>query len=184
MLKVSEDFVNKNFGTFYKNVRNAFIEKHVRVFKSLMLNRGESNLVVKREAVTPEVMFSADNKKEDAKYAIRVSAKTIDDMTYYAEDSDGDGITETLLVNINDGFNWGYKSGPNVIFIYKNKSEDIKQLIGTLTHDAYYGTAEEERVILNNFPPDRDIIKENRLDVNPLAEVEKEKLGEKGSKGN
>jgi len=184
MLNVTEDFVNKNFGTFYKNIRNAFIDKHVRVFKSLMLSRGESGMVVKREAITPEFIVTAAGTKEEAKYSIKVSAKSPDDMIYYAEDADGDDIAETFTVTFNDGFSWGYKSGPNVIFIYKNKSDDLKPLIGKLTHDAYYGTAEEERVILSNFPPDTDIIRQHRLDEDPLAAVEKEKLGEKGAKGN
>ncbi len=186
MLNVTEEFVNKNFGGFYKNIRNAFLEKHVRVFRSLMLSRGESGLVVKKEPITPEFVVTASGTgtKEDAKYSIKVMAKSPEDMIYYAEDADGDDITETFTVNINDGFSWGYKSGPNVVFIYKNKSDDLKALIGKLAHDAYYGTAEEERVILSNFPPDVDIIKHHRLDENPLAAAEKEKLGEKGSKGN
>ena len=184
MLNVTEDFVNKNFGNFYINIRNAFLEKHVRVFKSLMLSRGESGMIVKREAITPEFIVTAAGTKEEAKYSIKVYAKSPEDVIYYAEDADGDGVTETFTVNINDGFDWGYKSGPNVVFIYKNKSEDLKQLMGMLAHDAYYGTSEEEKVILSNFPPDVDIIKHHRLDENPLAAAEKEKLGEKGSKGN
>ncbi|MCU0822075.1 MAG: hypothetical protein MUC95_06320 [Spirochaetes bacterium] len=184
MLNVTEDFVNKNFGGFYANIRNAFIEKHVRVFKSLMFTRGESSMVVKREAITPEFIVTKEGTKEEAKYSIKVFAKSPEDAIYYAEDADGDDITETLTVTINDGFGWGYKSGANIVFIYKNKSDDLKALIGKLAHDAYYGTPEEERVILSNFPPDTDIIKQHRLDENPLAAAEKEKLGEKGAKGN
>ena len=34
-----------------------------------------------------------------------------------------------------------------MIFIYDNKTEDIKTIIGTLAHEAYYGTEEEKNEI-------------------------------------
>ena len=37
LLNVTEEFVNKNFGDFYNNVRNAFISKHVKIFRQLMV---------------------------------------------------------------------------------------------------------------------------------------------------
>jgi len=159
----SEDFVSKNFGTFFLNVRNAFIKKHVEVFKKLMVDRKESGLIV---TYTPLPVPAYLNAPETpTKYKITVSGKTIDEKLYYAEDSDGDGITETFMVNSADGFNWGYKSGANIIFIYNNLDEEIKGLIGQLCNWAYYGTPEEEKEILQNFPKDSDIINEFKLEV-------------------
>ena len=42
---------------------------------------------------------------------------------YYAEDADGDGITETFTVESRDGFQWGFKSGPNVVCIDQQHPE-------------------------------------------------------------
>ncbi len=158
----SEDFVAKNFGSFYTSVRNAFIQKHVNIFKQLMQDRKESGLVVERYPIPKPTYIGAPS--EPQKYGIYVVGKTIDEKLYYAEDTDGDGITETFYVDIPDGFNWGYKSGPNILFIYHNKEDDIKQLIGSLTHDAYFGTPEEEKTIINTFPKDSDIINQFNLE--------------------
>ncbi len=162
LLNVNEEFVTKNFGEFYKNVRNSFINKHVNIFKRLFIDREESQLVVKREPISPPVFIGADEKA--AKFSIRVSGRTSDDKVYIAEDADGDGITETFTVDLSDGFHWGYKSGPNILFIYKNKDAEVNQLIGKLANDAYFGTPEEEEMILKRFPTDNDIIKEYKLD--------------------
>jgi len=45
-----------------------------------------------------------------------------------------------------------------VIFIYKNKEKDIEKLIGNITKEAYFGTAAEEKNIIETFPKDQDII--------------------------
>ena len=159
----NEDFVSKNFGSFFLSVRNAFIKKHVEVFKKLMVDRKESGLIVSRTPLPVPAYLNAP--ETPTKYKITVSGKTIDEKLYYAEDSDGDGITETFMVNSADGFNWGYKSGANIIFIYNNQDEEIKGLIGQMCNWAYYGTPEEEKEILQNFPKDSDIINEFKLEV-------------------
>ncbi len=159
----SEDFVAKNFGTFFINVRNALIKKHVEVFKKLMVDRKESGLIVTRTSLPLPAYLNAP--ETPTKYKTIVSGKTIDEKLYYAEDSDGDGITETFMVNSADGFNWGYKSGANIIFIYNNQDEEIKGMIGQLCNWAYFGTPEEEKEILQNFPKDSDIINEFKLEV-------------------
>lgn len=158
-----EDFVSKNFGTFFLNVRNAFIKKHVEVFKKLMVDRKESGLIVTRVPLPVPAYLNAP--ETPTKYKITVSGKTLDEKLYYAEDSDGDGITETFMVNSADGFNWGYKSGANIVFIYNNQDEEIKGMIGQLCNWAYLGTPEEEKEILQNFPKDSDIINEFKLEV-------------------
>ncbi len=158
----NEDFVSKNFGSFYTSIRDSFLQKHVNVFKQLMLNRKESGLIVERMPIPKPTYIGSEDVP--VKYSITVSGKTIDEKLYYAADMDGDGITETFYVTIPDGFNWGYKSGPNIVFIYDNKQEDIKKMIGTLAKDAYYGTADEEKVILTTFPKDEDIIREFNLE--------------------
>lgn len=149
---VTQDFVTKNFGDFYKNIRDAFLKKHVSIFNELMINRRDSGLFVKREALSKRLYDTGP-----AKYFISVTAKTLDEFIYYAEDADGDGITETFMVTISDGFDWGYKSGANTVFIYNNQKEDIKNIIGNLTRNAYYGTPEEEQNIKSTFPKTEDI---------------------------
>ncbi|MBN1531904.1 MAG: hypothetical protein JXA20_04520 [Spirochaetes bacterium] len=158
---VTHDFVSKNYKDKYVKWRDEFIKRHVSIFRALMVNRKESGMVVNRYAL-PRKLYD-----EGVKYAINVTGKTIDEKVYYAEDADGDGITETFAVSIPDGFNWGYESGPNIIFIYKcnykddngaEKNTSIKNLIGKLAHDAYYGTAMEEKLIQSKFVKDSDII--------------------------
>ncbi len=168
-----EEFVSKNFGGFYLNVRNAFLQKHVNVFKQLMFDRKESNFVVERQIIPRPAVLGGTN--EPVKYSLKVWGKTIDEKLYYAEDADGDEVTETFMVNSPDGFNWGFRSGPNIIFIYNNKEEDIKQIIGSLVRDAYYGTPDEEKSIIKTFPKDSDIISEFNLDKVVAAQSKESK---------
>ena len=149
---VTQDFVTKNFGEFYKNARDSFLKKHVAIFTDLMVNRKNTGLFVRREPLAKRVYDTGP-----VKYFISATAKTMAEYIYYAEDADGDGITETFMVSIPDGFHWGYQSGANVIFIYNNQQEDIKNVIGKLAHNAYYGTPEEEQVIKETFPKSEDI---------------------------
>ena len=157
MKNFDEEYVSKNFGAQYTKVRNAFIQRHVQIFNQLMRNRKESGLTVVREPM-PQAAVLNGPKDEKMKYFMSVTAKSNDGRVYYAEDSDGDGIAETFSVHIPDNFNWGYKSGPNVIFIYKNKEKDVADMIGKITNNAYYGTPEEEKKIIDTFPKDTDII--------------------------
>ncbi|MFW5808274.1 MAG: hypothetical protein ACOC2H_11170 [Spirochaetota bacterium] len=142
MRSFKEEFVTENFGEYYSNIRNTFIQRHVNIFRSLMVHRKDSDLYVKREPLPRPFHLGAPEDSE-TKYMISATAKTSDGRIYYCEDADGDGVTETFSVNLVDGFNWGYKSGPNIIFIYKNKSEAIREIIGTLAENAYYGTDTE-----------------------------------------
>ncbi|MDY6932608.1 MAG: hypothetical protein SVZ03_00120 [Spirochaetota bacterium] len=162
MINTNKDFVSKNFGNFYANVRNSFIQKHVNVFRRLLNNRSEAGLHIERNPIQKSLFVGASDA--ETKYALAVSGKTLNDTVYFAEDADGDGFTETFTVDLVDGFHWGFKSGPNILFIYNNKEEDIKQIIGKLVHEAYYGTSDEEKNILANFPKDEDIISEFKLD--------------------
>jgi hypothetical protein len=152
-----EDYVSKNFGERYIKVRDALLQRHVQIFSQLMRNRKESGLTVVREPL-PKPGYLGAPEQKTTKYFVSVGAKAQDGRVYYAEDADGDGITETFSVSIPDGFNWGYQSGPNVIFIYKNKEQDIQKIIGNITKEAYFGTAEEEKNIIETFPKDQDII--------------------------
>ncbi|HOO70378.1 MAG TPA: hypothetical protein PK926_01365 [Spirochaetota bacterium] len=149
---ITQDFVTKNFGEFYSTVRDEFLKKHVSIFNELMVNRKNSGLFVRHEPLAKRVYDTGPTK-----YFISVTAKTIDEKIYYAEDADGDGITETFMVSIPDGFHWGYKSGPNIICIYNNTQENVKNTIGKLAHDAFYGTPEEEKIIKESFPKKEDI---------------------------
>lgn len=147
-----KDWVSKNYNELYTSVRDQFLKKHVTIFLSLIVNRKESEIVVSRKLL-PRRTFDSP----DPKFAISASARTSDGGTvYYAEDSDGDGVTETFTVQCSDGFQWGYKSGPNVICIEKNTQKDIQQIIGRITNLAYYGTQEEAEIIKKSLPtPDK-----------------------------
>ena len=159
---VNQDFVSKGFKDKYIKWRDEFIKRHVEIFRSIMLNRKESSLIVERKLIPKKVYDQGP-----AKYSISVAGKSIDEKLYFAEDSDGDGLTETFTVSLPDGFNWGYESGPNVLLIYKcrykdessaDKNTTIKNLIGNLTHDAYYGTDLEKKIIERKFFKDAEII--------------------------
>ncbi len=134
------------FDNFYKNIRNKLILQHVKTFKTLMINRKESGLYVVKSPLPKKVYDTGPTK-----FFISVSGKTIDEKQFYAEDADGDGVTETFCVHMGDGFNWGYKSGPNIIFIYKNTQKEISDIIGKMTNEAYYGTEEEDKIVQKSF---------------------------------
>ncbi len=168
MKNLDEGFAEKNFGSFYKTIRDAFLKRHIGVFVTLMKNRKDSGLTVTRKPVFSSSLKSSTDTS-DTKYAITASAKATDGRVYYCEDADGDGITETFTVSILDGFNWGYESGPNIIFILKNKQDDLKEIIGKLAQYSYYGTTEEEEEILKNLPKEADLIEM----VNDLVPDEK-----------
>ncbi|HQO01953.1 MAG TPA: hypothetical protein PLI62_06765 [Spirochaetota bacterium] len=163
MKKVNEDFVTQNFGKFYTNVRDEFLTKHITLFRNLMIGRADSNIIVTRTPLPR--LTKLGGAVEETKFAITVSARSRDEKIYYAEDADGDGITETLTVNINDGFHWGFKSGPNIIFIYQNKDPEIQKLIGNLTKDAYFGTEEEQTTLKKSmskeFSPKKNVVSTN-----------------------
>jgi hypothetical protein len=142
MQSLDEEFVSSKFGDYYTKIRDTFITRHVQIFKSLLAHRKDSGLFVRREPLPRPFHLGAPDNPE-TKYKITATAKTSDGRIYYCEDADGDGITETMTVSLVDGFNWGYKSGPNIIFIYKNKSEAIQNIIGTLAQEAYFGTEAE-----------------------------------------
>jgi hypothetical protein len=151
---IDKDWVSKNYKDLYTGLRDKLIKKHVSIFLSLLANRRETDMVVTRKLL-PQRTY--DDK--EAKFAISVTAKTVDGSTvYHAEDSDGDTITETFTVNCSDGFEWGYKSGPNVINITidprNEANNDMKQMIGRLTNLAYYGTQEEAKIIENEVKND------------------------------
>lgn len=153
VIVAGNDNLAQRYTDFYARMRDSFIQKHVNIFKGLMINRKDSEMSVIRKPIPKTLNYDGPTK-----YFICVTAKTKDGLVYYAEDADGDGVTETLTVELPDGFHWGYKSGPNIIFILKNKQENIRAMIGTLTKDAYEGTAEEEKIINKQFNQlDREI---------------------------
>jgi len=140
------DNLNQRYGDFYIKMRDSFVQKHVNIFRGLMINRKDSDFKMNRMPIPKHL-----NHEGTTKFYTYASAKTKDGQIYYAEDSDGDGITETFTVELPDGFHWGFKSGPNILFILKNKQENIKAMIGTLTKEAYEGTSEEENMINKQF---------------------------------
>ena len=150
-LTKQEDVAAK-FGTFFKGIRDKFLKKHVSIFKTLMINRRDSEIQTFRSQIPRKIH---DNTPRKFKHSAIV--KTIDEKTYYAEDADGDGITETFTVNIPDGFTWGFDSGANIIFILNNKQKEITDIIGKLAHEAYYGTAEEVSLAKKTFPKEDEI---------------------------
>lgn len=160
MKKIDEEFVTQNFGNIYKQTRDMFVKKHIAVFLNLMTNRDASELHVERTPIPKHAILNAP-ENEPTLFATSAYAKSSDGKIYFCEDADGDGVTETFSVSIADGFNWGYQSGPNVLFIFKNKQDDLKEMIKDLSKYAYYGTPAEESAInqeiKNTFNTDQDI---------------------------
>ncbi len=143
----------ERYSEFYSKMRDSFIQKHVNIFRGLMINRKDSDFKMNRIPLPKRLRDEGPTK-----YSTYAVAKTKDGQVYYAEDSDGDGITETFSVELPDGFHWGSQSGPNILFILKNKQENIKGMIGTITKEAYEGTPEEEKIINKQFDQlDKDI---------------------------
>lgn len=172
MKSFDEKIVTDKFGASYKRVRDAFLKRHVDTFKQLMRNRKESGLIVERKPLPKPLYINAP--KTETKYTTRVVAKTLDERIYYAEDADGDGITETFTVHLPDGFDWGIDSGPNIIIILDNKQKDIEAVIGKLATEAYNGTPEENDGIKQSFPSDSEIdtlIQE----ITPMVELDSKK---------
>jgi len=155
---INEEFVTSNFGQFFKSVRDKYIKLHVDKFRILMKNRGESKLTVKKHLLSVRVNPENSNDIKQ-KYFKSASAKAGDETVYYCEDADGDGITETFMATIDDGFNWGIESGPNLLIIRGNTDKDIETLIGKLVNESENGTVEEEKKMFQDFPKEEDIHK-------------------------
>ncbi|HOO70804.1 MAG TPA: hypothetical protein PK926_03505 [Spirochaetota bacterium] len=156
MTNSNEEFVTTNFGSFYRTVRDNLLKRHVDKFRNLMRNRGESQLNVTRKLLSTHI-YATEEERNKPKYSIVARAKATDETIYYCEDADGDGVTETFTVHAADGFDWGYKSGPNIIFIFNNQDKDVETIIGKLANESVYGNVEEEKNIIQGFPKERDI---------------------------
>jgi len=166
MMNSNEEFVTTNFGPFYKTVRDKFIKLHVDKFRQLLRNRSESKLTIKKSLlsyrVNPE--NSTDIKQ---KFFMSAKAKANDGTVYYCEDADGDGITETFTATRDDGFDWGFESGPNLLVILGNTDKDIETFIGKLANESANGTVEEEKKMFEQFPAEKDVL--NLMDqITPL----------------
>ncbi len=145
---ITKEFVTSNYKDFYLAVRDKFLKKHVAIFLSLIVNRKEANISMKRERIRRKI-----SDGDQVKYITRVSGRTPDGGTvYYAEDANGDGISETFTAESRDGFQWGFQSGPNVVCIINNTQKDIEKIIGRITNLAYFGSDEEEQIIKKTFP--------------------------------
>jgi hypothetical protein len=185
---ISKEQVSANYKDFYIKIRDEFLKKHVCIFLSLIFNRSETEMTITRTELPKRL-----SDQSPTKYAISVTVRTGDaGAVYHAEDSDGDGITDTFTVNMTDGFSWGYKCGANTIFIKNNTQKDIEKIIGRITNIAYYGSPEEEQIIKKSLPPQDKI---NAL-INDLYRVDSEtkqflkdnkvnidEMVERGSKG-
>ncbi len=156
MMNSNEGFVSTNFGTFYKSIRDKFIKEHVNKFRQLMKNRKETGFYVDAKMIRRPLYLQNIVDYVD-KFSVVVKARAMDGSMYTCEDIDGDGVTETFTVDGHDGFDWGYKSGPNLILIYKNTDKDIEALIGNLAKEAMYGGAEEEKTMIDSFPKEKVI---------------------------
>jgi hypothetical protein len=156
MKNFNEEFVTSNFGTFYKSIRDKFIKEHVDKLHQILRNRKEADIFIDRKPL-PRPIYIEDISKYNDKYYTYVKARAYDGTIYACEDSDGDGVTETFTVTAKDGFNWGYKSGPDLIFIYKNTDKDIETLIGKLANEVVFGNVDDEKEMIQTFPKEKDI---------------------------
>ncbi len=153
---MNEEFVTSNFGQFYKSVRDKFIKMHVEKFRNLMRNRGESKFTVTKRLLSVQV--NKDNPNDiKQRFFKSATAKAADETVYYCEDADGDGITETFMASLDDGFDWGIGSGPNILMIAGNTDKDIETMIGKLVNESENGTVEEEKKMFQDFPKEENI---------------------------
>jgi hypothetical protein len=141
-----EDNISDVYSNYYQKIRDTFIKEHIRVFHSIIINRSDSDVKIIKRPIPMRLGYEGETM-----YYTSVTAKSKGGVIYFAEDADGDGITETFSADLSDGFNWGYNSGPNIIFIYKNTQENIKAMIKDLVRDALEGTSEEENIISKQF---------------------------------
>lgn len=172
MRNITQDYVNTNYGEYYRSVRDSFLKKHAQIFRSLIMNRRDSGLMVERKQI-PHTLHQQTS--EPYLYAIIAYAKKGDEVFYYAEDADGDGVTETFTVSLPDGFTWGDNTGPNIVSIINNQQKDIADIIGKLAHEAYYGCQEEEQYVKDTMPKTADV-NEMIDDIYRVDNVFKEKL--------
>ena len=154
-VKVLQSFnseaIERRFGQEYKEARDQLIKQHVQIFYAMLLRPTESEITFVRRKI-PRVW--ADD--EPIRYFASVALKTLNGRLYYAEDTNGDGVTDTFTVSGPENFNWGFKSGPNIICILNNTQEDIKEMIGKLVADAFDGPdAFWERARKNIVPADQ-----------------------------
>jgi len=152
----NEEFVSSNFGQFYTSVKNQFIKTHVEKFRNLMKNRGEAKFSVTKRQISMTINPDDPNDIKQ-RFFTSATAKSGDEIIYYCEDADGDGITETFMASRDDGFDWGVGSGPNILLIYGNTDKEIETLIGKLVNESVNGTVEEERKTFQNFPKEEEI---------------------------
>ncbi|MCP4135517.1 MAG: hypothetical protein GY754_31400 [bacterium] len=157
-----------NYIKMYSEVRSTFLKAHVKKLMNLMINDKE-NIYVTREPIPKRAYDTGETK-----YCTRIAAKTINKTLYYAEDGDGDGITETFTAGIRDGFDWGGEAGPNIILIYKCKffdkdkkpiNPEIKEIVGSITKQAYFGTEIEEKNLGKAMEKEKENIKEMIEDI-------------------
>jgi hypothetical protein len=156
MKNSNEEFVSANFGAFYKSIRDKFIREHVNKFRQLMKNRKDTGFYIDAKQL-PRPLYQQNVMEYPDKFSVIVKARAMDGTMYTCEDIDGDGVTETFMVDAHDGFNWGYKSGPNLILIFKNTDKDIEAMIGKLAKEAMYGGTEEEKEMIESFPKEKAI---------------------------
>ncbi|OHD68762.1 MAG: hypothetical protein A2W19_10890 [Spirochaetes bacterium RBG_16_49_21] len=144
----SKEWIASNYKDYYSSIRNEFLKRHVSIFLSLIISRTDTDMIMTRKELPKKI-----SDQSPAKYSLSVVAHTKDGgAVYFAEDADGDGITETFTVNTTDGFSWGYKAGANMINIISNTQKDVERIIGKITYFAYYGSPAEELIVKKSFP--------------------------------
>ena len=160
----SAEFAAKNYGELFTVMRETFLKRQAAIFMALLMNRRENNVTVERTPIPRKV-----NDENPIRYKITVKAKAPNNTIYFAEDAEGDGITETFTVSLSDGFAWGHKSGPNIINIQGNKQEDIAGIIGKLADYGYNGLPEEEEIVRQSFSSEqvKDMIDDVYRSIDP-----------------
>ncbi|MCL2025749.1 MAG: hypothetical protein FWG92_02965 [Leptospirales bacterium] len=164
MRSTSAEFAAKNYGELFTTMRETFLKRQAAIFTALLMDRRENSVILERTPIPRKL-----NDESPVRYKITVKAKAPNNVIYYAEDADGDGITETFTVSLSDGFEWGFKSGPNIINIQGNKQENITGIIGKLTDYAYNGLPEDEEVARQSFSSEqvKDMIEDVYRSIDP-----------------
>ncbi len=110
--------------------------------------------------VADKTSLNASGQQMQKNMHYRVDILSNDETRYIAEDCNGDGITETFLVQESEKFHWGVADMPNAVLIYNNRDPQVQKLIGDLVKWVFEGN----RDLLARF-------KENQKQV--LESVEK-----------
>ena len=128
--------ISPDVETLYTSLRDQHVQKYAQLFRSAVKNSTRQAIWTESYSIeySPEQCGPApiSTEQRTVGYAVRLLAN--DHTEFFAEDCNGDGITETLLAWSPDYFNWGDRDMPNALIIYNNVDQKISGFIGDLVN--------------------------------------------------